>query len=143
LAVSGVMYGIFSGAGQSCVAGSRIFVERSAYSNFKHRLLEASRQLKLGPPDNPHTDIGPLSSFAHRETVVSFVEAAKAEGGQVLIGGGVPEDPILRRGAYFEPTLIDELKHSARAVQEEIFGPIACLLPFDDDEDLVAMANGT
>ena len=140
-AASAVADGIFEASGQSCVAGSRLFVERRAYEEVVRLVVEKARGLKMGLPDAPGVRFGPLSSFAHRERVERFVAAAKAEGGKILIGGDRSTDRGLEDGAYYPPTVIGGLTNAATVCQQEIFGPVLCALPFDDEADLVRQAN--
>ncbi len=140
-AASAVAEGIFEASGQSCVAGSRLFVERSAYDEVVRRVIEKARGLKIALPDAPGAQLGPLSSFVHRERVERFVAAAKAEGCEILIGGDRPADGALMDGAYYLPTVVTGLTNAATVCQQEIFGPVLCALPFDDEEDLVQQAN--
>ena len=140
-ALDGVIEGIFSGAGQSCVAGSRIFVQRSIHREFVELLAQAARAYRIGPPAEDTTQIGPLVSFAHRDKVASYVELGREEGGRVLAGGSAPTMLALTRGAYYAPTLLDGLRADARVCREEIFGPVGVVLPFGDEDELVAMAN--
>lgn len=135
--------GIFASVGQSCVAGSRLYVQRPLYDTLVRRLIEAADAFTLGPPEREETVIGPLVSFEHRDKVAGYVERARAEGGEVLIGGQVPEVGELARGAYYPPTILAGLAPDSRVIQEEIFGPVLCVLPFDDAEDAIAQANGT
>lgn len=139
-AVAGVMFGIFSSTGQSCIAGSRLFVDRAVHDRFVARLVERTRQLRLGPGRDPRTQVGPMVHRAHRDSVAAYVERARAEGGRVLCGGASP-DGELRGGAYYLPTVIDGLPNSARTCQDEIFGPVLVVLPFDDEADLIEQAN--
>jgi acyl-CoA reductase-like NAD-dependent aldehyde dehydrogenase len=140
-AASAVAGGIFEGSGQSCVAGSRLFVQRSVYDAVVERVIRHAAQLTVGLPDAKGTTMGPLASFPHRERVESFVAKARAEGGQILTGGSRPEGPGLAAGAFYLPTVIGGLANSATVCQQEIFGPVLCALPFDDEDDLVAQAN--
>ncbi|MET7996717.1 aldehyde dehydrogenase [Amycolatopsis sp. NPDC005232] len=142
-AVAGVLFGIFSSSGQSCIAGSRVFVHESIYDTFVPRLVEATQRLRVGPGTEPGTQVGPLVTVSHRDQVARMVDTARAEGGRVLCGGEVPDDPELARGSYYLPTVIDGLPNSARTSQEEIFGPVAVVLPFTDEDDLVVAANDT
>lgn len=142
-AAEGVVSGIFSSSGQSCVAGSRLFIERKIYQPFLDRVLDLTRKLKPGLPTDASATIAPLASFQHRDRVEGYIQAAKEEGGQILIGGGRPSDPTLAKGAFVEPTVIAGLTNAAKAVRDEIFGPVLCVLPFDDEEDLIAQANDT
>ncbi|WP_406629799.1 aldehyde dehydrogenase family protein [Amycolatopsis sp. WGS_07] len=141
--VAGILYGIFSSTGQSCIAGSRIFLPRKHYADWAARLTAAATSLRLGPGTDPATQVGPLATFAHRDKVAAMVDRAREEGAQVLCGGRIPSDERLSRGAYYLPTLLDGLAPDAKTCQEEIFGPVGVLLPYDDEDDLVAQANST
>ncbi|BDH56766.1 hypothetical protein MTP03_17050 [Tsukamurella sp. PLM1] len=143
VAVNGVLYGIFSSSGQSCIAGSRLFVAESLYDEFVDRLVRRARALRVGPGTDPRTQVGPLVHPRHREDVARYVDLARSEGGRILCGGAVPDDPALSEGAYYLPTVIDGLANSARVCQEEIFGPVLIALPFTDEEDLITQANDT
>lgn len=140
-AAQGVAYGIFSSAGQACIAGSRLFVPRALYACFIDRLQEIIQGLRIGHPELPGTHISPLISRAHRESVESYVQLARAEGGRIRCGGMVPDDPALAHGNYYLPTLIEGLPNHARTCQEEIFGPVLVALPYDDEDDLVQQCN--
>ena len=139
-AVAAMANGIFSGGGQSCVGGSRIFVEESVYTAVRDRLAEIARAYRLGPPDQADTQMGPLVSVKHRDYVHDYVELGVKEGGRVLAGGSIPGG-ALERGAYYPATLLDGLDNGARIAQEEIFGPVAVLIPFRDEAHLIAQAN--
>jgi betaine-aldehyde dehydrogenase len=140
-AAASVAGGIFEGSGQSCVAGSRLFVQRKCYEAVVDKVVQHARQLALGLPESSATQMGPMASFQHRDRVEQFVASARAEGGQILTGGGRPDQDALQAGAYFEATVIAGLPNSATVCQQEIFGPVLCVLPFDDEDDLVAQAN--
>ncbi|MEP9379099.1 aldehyde dehydrogenase [Aquabacter sp. CN5-332] len=142
-AVAGVVTGIFEGSGQSCIAGSRLFVQRAVLDEVVGRLKARTQALRVGQPDVAGMSMGPLSSFGHRERVEGFVADARAAGGEILAGGARPEDPALDAGAFYMPTLVAGLTSAARVCREEIFGPVLCILPFDDEDDLVAQANDT
>ena len=132
--------GIFSGGGQSCVAGSRIFVQDAVYDQVRGRLIELAKANRLGPPDRDDTDMGPLANRAHRDRVHGYVELGAKEGGKVLAGGTVPGG-ALARGSYYPATLVEGLDNSSRLAQEEIFGPVGLLIPFRSEDDLIAQAN--
>lgn len=138
-----VAEGIFEGSGQSCVAGSRLFVQRAVMDEVVERLVGIAATIRIDFPDRDGARMGPLASFAHRERVASLVDAAREEGGEIVFGGERPRSEALAPGAFYMPTIITGLSNRARAVQEEIFGPVLCILPFDDEKDLIQQANDT
>lgn len=140
-AVNGVLYGIFSSSGESCIAGSRLFVQRGLYDAFLERLAAAAARLRVGDPEDERTQMGPLIHEQHRQTVERYVQLGRDEGGRVRCGGERPRGGLYERGAYYLPTIIEGLTNRARVVQEEIFGPVLVALPFDDEDELVAQAN--
>jgi betaine-aldehyde dehydrogenase len=142
-ACNGVIDGIFEGMGQSCVAGSRLFVHRSRIDEVVGQLVALTEKLRVGMPTDPTVDLGSLSSHQHRDRVESFVALAREEGAAVATGGRRPDDPSLADGAFYLPTILTGLTNRARVCQEEIFGPVLCVLPFDDEADLIAQANDT
>jgi len=142
-AVAGVASGIFGSAGQSCVAGSRLFVHKRIYQSFLERLVEYTRSVRVGLPDDADVQMGPLVSYAHRDKVAGYVDIAREEGGTVLVGGDRPKDTRLDKGAFYLPTIIDGLTNQARACREEIFGPVLVALPFSDDDDVIQQGNDT
>jgi acyl-CoA reductase-like NAD-dependent aldehyde dehydrogenase len=140
-AIAGAAEGIFSGAGQSCIAGSRIFVEQSIYEAFVDGLRRHAEGYRMGDPGQANTRMGPLASVAHRDRVHQYVELGRSEGAQVLAGGAIPTEAALAQGAYYPATILTGVPNSARVCQEEIFGPVAVVLPFADEADLLAQAN--
>ena len=143
IAINGVLFGIFSSQGQSCIAGSRLFVERTIYPAFVQRLVERTKRLRVGDPLDPLTHLGPLISEPQRAKVESYVELARVEGGRVLCGGRRPRGAEFARGTFYEPTVIEGLSNRSRVCQEEIFGPVLVALPFDGEADAIAQANDT
>ncbi|AEF40960.1 aldehyde dehydrogenase [Hoyosella subflava] len=139
-ALAGVLYGIFSSSGQSCIAGSRVFIERAVYNEFVNRLVSAANELRVGPGTDPGTQVAPLITHSHRDHVASMVDDARSEGAVVLAGGYAPGGD-LADGAYYRPTILAGVSNSARICQEEVFGPVAVVLPFEDEEDLARQAN--
>ncbi len=140
-AIAQVASGIFEGSGQSCVAGSRLFVQRAVYDGVVDRLLDIARSLRVDVPDAHGAQMGPIASFAHRARIEEMVEAARAGGADVLFGGARPQDDRLSKGAFYLPTLVAGIDNRTAIAQQEIFGPVLCVLPFDDEEDLIAQAN--
>ena len=140
-AVAGVLYGIFSSSGESCIAGSRAFVHASVYKEFKTRLLEGVKRLRVADPSLEDTHMGPLVNMAHRESVERYVAMGLQEGGKLLAGGVRPTGGYYEKGSYYLPTVFEGLPNSARMCQEEIFGPVLALLPWKDEADLLAQCN--
>lgn len=140
-AAKAVAAGIFGGTGQSCVAGSRLFVENSVKAEFTALLIAAAATMRAGPPTDETAMIGPLATFAQRERVESYVAIAKEDGGEILYGGMRPQGPDYDEGAYYMPTIISNVSNRSRVAQEEIFGPILCLIGFDHEDSLIAEAN--
>lgn len=134
----------FSNQGEICLCGSRILVERSLYPRFREALAARVRALRVGNPLEPGTTQGALVSQAHFDKVMSYLALARDEGGTFLTGGTSVKVPgRCERGWFVEPTLIEGLGPACRTNQEEIFGPVATLLPFDSDDEALAVANGT
>lgn len=142
-ALAGVLYGIFSSSGQSCIAGSRVFVQRAIYDEFVDRLVAATTALRVGPGTDPRTQVAPMVTREHRDGVAAMVDDAVRAGATVLCGGAAPADPALAEGAYYLPTVLTGVPNSATICQEEIFGPVAVVLPFEDEADVVAQADDT
>lgn len=142
-AVAGILYGVFSSTGQSCIAGTRLFVARPLYDRFMARLVERARALRVGPGTDPATQVAPLVAHAHRDKVAQHVAGALADGARLLCGGAIPAGPRWDGGAYYLPTILDGLPNDAAICQEEVFGPVLVALPFNDEADLVAQANDT
>jgi acyl-CoA reductase-like NAD-dependent aldehyde dehydrogenase len=138
-AVAGVLYGIYSSSGESCIAGSRLFVQRKRYAEFLDKLVAGAKALRIGDPASERTQMGPLVSTAHRASVEGFVSRGLADGGRLVCGGKRPSG--LEGGCYLEPTLIEGLSNTSAICQEEIFGPVLVALPFDSEDDLLAQAN--
>lgn len=142
-AVQGAAAGIFGSGGQSCIAGSRIFVEAPIHDRFVEALVAAAAEWRPGMPEDGDVRIGPLASFGHRDTVAAAVDRARAEGALVRCGGAAPDDPRLAGGAFYLPTVLTGLGNGSQTAQREIFGPVCVVLPFADEADLVAQANDT
>ena len=140
-AVAAVAGGIFEGSGQSCVAGSRLFVQRAVFDRVRDAIVAAARALRVDLPDAAGAQMGPIASFAHRDKIAAMVEEARASGASIVSGGERPGDTRLARGAFYLPTVIAGIDNHARIAQQEIFGPVLCVLPFEGEDDLIAQAN--
>ncbi|MGI0952008.1 aldehyde dehydrogenase [Pseudomonas aeruginosa] len=140
-AVAGVLYGIFSSSGESCIAGSRLFVASERYDEFMERLATGAAALRVGNPADERTQMGPLISARHRESVERYVEMGVAEGGRLRTGGVRPHGAAFDRGYFYTPTIIEGLTNDARLCQEEVFGPVLVAMPFDSEEALIEEAN--
>lgn len=143
LAAKGVAYGIFSSAGQACIAGSRLFVHRSIYDQFLNRLIEITKALRVGHPETAGVHLGSLINPKHLASVDAYVQLAKQEGGQVVVGGQALTDGELEKGSYYLPTIITGLDNAAQTCQEEIFGPVLVVIKYDDEADLITQANAS
>ncbi len=134
----------FTNQGEICLCGSRILVERSIYEKFRNDFTEKVRQLKIGDPLHADTNIGAIVSKQHFEKILYYISLAYNEGGKILCGGRSVKVPgRCEDGWFIEPTVIDNLSPSCRTNQEEIFGPVVTLMPFDTDEQAIEIANGT
>jgi betaine-aldehyde dehydrogenase len=142
-AIRGTGDGIFSGGGQSCIAGSRIFVQENIFKEFLEGLRDFARAYRMGAPDSPDTEMGPLASFSHREHVEKYVEIGRKEGAAVVAGGVRPAGGIFDKGAYYPATVLTGVDNTARVCREEIFGPVAVVIPFKNEDDLLQQANDT
>ena len=142
-ALVGMVYGIFSNAGQSCIAGSRILVQSSIYDRFVPRLIEATRALKLGSPRDAATAVAPVASFRQRDIIEGYIHSGIEEGAKLLTGGVRPTGAPFDGDAYVRPTLIEVENRQAKIAHEEIFGPVGCVMRFEDEADLYALANNT
>jgi aminomuconate-semialdehyde/2-hydroxymuconate-6-semialdehyde dehydrogenase len=144
-AVAGAVRAGFQNQGQICLCGSRVLVERAIYARFRDEFVRRVAALRVGDPLDAATEQGSLVSQAHRGKVAAAVERARAEGGRVLCGGAAPEPASLparvRGGAFWMPTVIEGLPMSCTTNQEEIFGPVVTIAPFDDADDAVRLAN--
>jgi betaine-aldehyde dehydrogenase len=140
-AVNGVLFGIFSSSGESCIAGSRLFVQESVRAQLLDRLVAKANSLRVGDPEDSRTQMGPLITSKHRESIERYVQMGLDEGGKLLAGGERPKGGLYDRGWFYRPTILTGLGNDARICQEEIFGPVLVAMPFRDESDLLAQAN--
>ncbi len=142
-AASGALLANFYTQGEICSNGTRVFVQRAVFDAFVARLLPRVEAMRIGDPLDPETDVGSLISQAHRSTVESYIAAGRAAGATLLCGGDRPTDPALAGGAFLRPAIFADCTDDMPIVREEIFGPVMCLLPFDDEAEVVRRANAT
>ena len=140
-AAMGVVAGIFAAAGQTCIAGSRIFVHRSVHDELLERVAERARSIRIGDPLDDATELGPLAFEDQRDKVAGYVDLGRSEGARVLTGGRSSDGGL--GGYFYEPTVLVDVDNSMRVVREEIFGPVAAVMPFDTEEEVVRLANDT
>ncbi|MGY1643254.1 aldehyde dehydrogenase [Geodermatophilus sp. SYSU D00703] len=140
-AAMGVVAGIFAAAGQTCIAGSRVFAHRAVYDELLERVTERARSIRIGDPLADTTELGPLAFADQRDKVAGYVDLGRSEGARVLTGGR-PTDGGLG-GWFYEPTVLVDVDNSMRVVREEIFGPVAAIMPFDSEDEVVRLANDT
>jgi betaine-aldehyde dehydrogenase len=132
---------VFEGTGQSCTAGSRLFVERKVYDEVLSMIIERAGALRVDLPDAPGAQLGPSASFSQRDFVEKIVDRARKEGGEILIGGSRPSEARLAKGAFYLPTIVAGITNKSTIAQQEIFGPVLCAMPFDNEDDLIQQAN--
>ncbi len=140
-AIAGILFGVFSSTGQSCIAGTRLFVHRSIFAEFVDRLAGRTRALRVGHGAAADTQVAPMVAFAHRDSVARHVAAAVGQGATVLAGGAAPIGAGYDEGAFYLPTILAGVTNEAAICQQEVFGPVLVALPFDDLDDLVSQAN--
>jgi betaine-aldehyde dehydrogenase len=140
-AVDYALFGIFCGAGQVCSSGSRILVEESIYEKFTERFAERAKQIKVGPGNDPSTEMGPLVSQEHLKNVLSYIEIGKQEGATLACGGNRIVKKGLEKGYFLEPTVFVNVNRDMRIVKEEIFGPVVVIQKFKNEEEAVKLAN--
>src|SRR5689334_18747596 len=136
-AIPSSVWSIYYAAGQSCEARSRVLVEQSLYDEFVSRFGDYAQQIRVGDPLDPETQMGSLISTAHRERVHGFVERGVAEGAEIVAGGELLDG----KGAFYTPTVLAKVQNSMEVAQEEIFGPVVTVIPFEDEKDAIRIAN--
>ncbi len=141
-AINGAAWAIFHNQGQACIAGARLVLHESIAEEFLEKFTALAKSIRLGNPLDPNTEMGPLTSQMHRDRVLSYVDVARQEGGEVLSGGKAPGGD-LSAGCYVEPTIVRAKSTHDRIAQEEVFGPFVTVLTFKTDEEALAIANST
>ncbi len=138
-AIRGSAMAMYANSGQICVSASRLYVQRSVYDQVVEGIASFAKSMKLGPGLDPQSQLGPMVTKQHHANVMSYIKAGVAEGADLVTGGKALAEP----GYYVEPTILGNAKHDMKVVQEEIFGPVLVAAPFDDIEEVTALANGT
>ncbi|HLU00447.1 MAG TPA: aldehyde dehydrogenase family protein [Burkholderiaceae bacterium] len=141
-AVNGSAWAIFHNQGQACIAGSRLLIQERVADEFLDKFITLAKSIRIGNPLDAETEMGPLTSTIHRDRVLSYVDIARQEGGEILAGGQAPQNPDLAKGCYIEPTVV-RAKATDRVSLEEVFGPFVTVTTFKDDSEALALANGT
>ncbi len=142
-AANGIIAGIFAAAGQTCVAGSRCFVQKRIYDEMVDRLRDLTEAVRIGKPTHDETQVGPLALKAQLEKVIRYIGFAVEDGASLVAGGGSPQGEEYGNGWYIQPTLFANVTNDMRVARDEIFGPVAGLISFEDEADLIQMANDT
>ncbi|TWA45660.1 betaine aldehyde dehydrogenase [Sinorhizobium medicae] len=141
-AIGGAMLGNFYSTGQVCSNGTRVFVQKKIKQSFLARLKERTDAIVIGDPMDEATQLGPMVSTAQRDKVFSYIEKGKSEGARLVTGGGIPNN-VSAEGTYIQPTVFADVTDEMTIAREEIFGPVMCVLDFDDEAEVVARANAT
>jgi aldehyde dehydrogenase (NAD+) len=142
-AVKGVVSGIFAATGQTCVAGSRALIQRSIYDEFVSKFVDFARTARMGDPLDTATQVGPITTRPQYEKVLDYIDIARNEGAKCVLGGGPAHRPECGDGWFVEPTVFIDVRPDMRIAKEEVFGPVLSIIPFDDDEDAIRIANGS
>jgi aldehyde dehydrogenase (NAD+) len=142
-AEAGVLAGIYGAAGQSCVAGSRALFQRGIHDELLERVQRRTTSIVLGDPMEAATQMGPIANRPQLARIEGMVEAARAEGAQVVAGGGRASVAAFPEGFFYDPTIIAGVGNEATIAQDEVFGPVLAVLPFEDEEEAVSIANDT
>jgi aldehyde dehydrogenase (NAD+) len=142
-ALVGALAGIFGATGQTCIAGSRLLVQRGVYDRMVEGLAARAGQIRMGDPRLPETEMGTAANEPQFNKILSFIEAAKGDGARLVAGGGRAEGPGLEKGFFVQPTIFADVRNDMKVAAEEIFGPVLSIIPFDEEEEAVQIANDT
>jgi acyl-CoA reductase-like NAD-dependent aldehyde dehydrogenase len=142
-AVNGVVAGIFAATGQTCIAGSRALIQRSIHDEFVERLLALAKTARMGNPLEVSTQVGPITTQPQYQKVIDYIRIAKEEGAVCRLGGGPADRPECGSGWFVEPTIFTGVRPEMRIANEEVFGPVLSVIPFDDEDEAVHIANDT
>ncbi|MES3001022.1 MAG: aldehyde dehydrogenase [Pseudomonadota bacterium] len=142
-ALNGAVSGILAATGQTCIAGSRLLLQRKIHDEFLDKLLKLARTARMGDPASPSTQVGPVTTLPQLDKILSYIEVAKADGAQLLLGGARATRPECGEGWFVEPTVFAGVGNHMRIAQEEVFGPVLSVIPFDDEDEAIAIGNDT
>lgn len=142
-ALVGALAGIFGATGQTCIAGSRLLVQRGIYDRMVEGLAARAGQIRMGDPRLPETEMGTAANEPQFNRILHFIEAAKTDGARLVAGGGRAEGPGLEQGFFVQPTIFADVRNDMKVAAEEIFGPVLSIIPFDEEEEAVQIANDT
>jgi aldehyde dehydrogenase (NAD+) len=140
-AVKGAVSGIFAATGQTCIAGSRLLVQESIHNAFMDRLVAFASTARMGDPSSLDTQVGPVTTRPQYDKILSYIDIAKGEGANCVLGGGPASRPECGDGWFVEPTIFTGVTNDMRIAQEEVFGPVLSVIRFKDDDEAVAIAN--
>ncbi len=140
-AIEGAVAGVFASAGQTCIAGSRLLVEKSVHDEVVERICATANGKRMGDPMNPETEIGPVATRPQFEKIKRYVKVAQEDGAKLVLGGGQAKGKDFGKGLFFEPTVFTEVDNRMRIAQEEIFGPVLSVIPFEGEDAAVAIGN--
>jgi aldehyde dehydrogenase (NAD+) len=140
-AINGAVAGIFAATGQTCLAGSRLLVQRKVHDQVVEGVVRLARSARIGDPSQTETQVGPITTLAQRDKVLGYIDIARKGGAICVLGGGKPQAPELASGWFVEPTIFTGVSNDMRIAREEVFGPILSVIPFDDEDEAFAIAN--
>ena len=140
-AVMGAISGIFAATGQTCIAGSRLLVQRSIHDRFVERLIEVAKEAKIGDPMSTETHVGPVTTPPQYRKILDYIEVARKEGAKCVLGGKPYAGDGVRSDRFVEPTIFTGVSNQMRIAQEEIFGPVLSVIPFEDEDEAIAIGN--
>ena len=140
-AVMGAISGIFAATGQTCIAGSRLLLQRSIHDRFVERLIEVAKSARIGDPMQPETHVGPITTEPQYRKVLDYIDIARKEGATCVLGGGPYRGPGAKGSQFVEPTIFTGVNNRMRIAQEEVFGPVLAVIPFEDEAEAIRIAN--
>jgi (Z)-2-((N-methylformamido)methylene)-5-hydroxybutyrolactone dehydrogenase len=140
-AVKGAISGIFAASGQTCIAGSRLLVQKSIHNEFVDKLVTFAATARMGDPSSPDTQVGPVTTIPQYKKILDYLDVAKGEGAHVALGGGPADSNVHGSGRFIQPTIFTGVNNRMRIAQEEVFGPVLSVIPFNDEEEAAEIAN--